>query len=79
MDKDKLKIALECVWHGTKCIGDKCPYFESNTDCTQLIAMDALGLLNWKDTEISRLKKSNRNWRRKVQRLRNTKENNNAE
>ena len=72
MVENKLKRALECVWHGIECIGDECHYFESDTDCTQLIAMDTLELLSHKDTEISKLKKSNRNWRRKVQRLRNT-------
>lgn len=70
MSENKIKKALECCAKAQSCIGEECPYFEPDNDCAQLMAIDVLNLLHEKDTEISRLKKSNRNWRRKVQRLR---------
>ena len=71
MSENKIKQALECVANAEiqSCIGKECPYFEFDNDCTQLLAIDVLNLLNHKDIENSKLKKSNRNWRRKVQRL----------
>lgn len=52
-------------------------YDGKSQEITVITMQDILDLFNRQKAEIERLKKSNRNWRRKVQRLRNAKENKN--
>lgn len=52
---NEIKKALECCWHNNECIGNECPFFEPINDCTQLMAMEAIDLLNRKDAEIEKL------------------------
>lgn len=62
----EIKRALECCAEGKGC--SECGY-SHKCDGTEHIKY-ALDLINRLQAENERLKKSNRNWRRKVQRLR---------
>jgi hypothetical protein len=49
--------ALECCWHSKDCVGNECPLFEPVNDCAQLMAMEALDLINRQQAEVERLQK----------------------
>lgn len=63
--------ALECCTNtdGPRC--GECEFFDGYDLCIDNLQKDTLDLINHLQAENSKLKKSNRNWRRKVQRLRN--------
>ncbi|MBE6618396.1 MAG: hypothetical protein E7626_01265 [Ruminococcaceae bacterium] len=58
MTDNEIIKALECCWHENECIGDECPLFKPINDCTQLMAMEALDLINRQRAEIKALKAS---------------------
>ena len=69
MPDNEIVKALECC-----ILGDCQGCFYGDTDqrhCKDDLIQNALDLINRLQAENSKLKKSNRNWRRKVQRLRN--------
>ena len=65
----EIKKALEiCSNENGMCA--ECAYSDDYTTCNTRIAKDTLDLINRQNAENERLQKSNRNWRRKVQRFR---------
>ena len=67
---NEIKKALECCVNNTNENCNKCVCSGSNVSCVDVLLTNALDLINRLQAENERLKKSNRNWRRKVQRLR---------
>ena len=72
MTDAEIKKALECCWHNNECIGNECPFFEPINDCTQLMAMEAIDLINRQQAEIEDVRNGVKSYKGKYESVKKT-------